>query len=93
MNADLIRRVSITVPDGRRSLQYTLLSDAPESGIPGGTLYGIRITLYDGAGVLLDEAEVCGMTTDRGAAVRLLDLLIRNTVTPCALQDVLEDLS
>ena len=92
MNAEPIRTVPFTVPDGRRTLQYTLLSDIPAPGIPGGPLYGIRISLSDDAGVLLDEAEIRGMTPDRSAVLALLDLLIRNTVTPCTLQDVLEDL-
>ncbi len=92
MNAGLIRRVPFSVPEGHRILQYALLTDTPEPGIPGGTLYGIRISLYDTAGVLLDEAEVRGMTPEREAAAGLLDLLIRCTVTPCALQDVLADL-
>ncbi len=92
MNASLIRRIPFSTPDGYRTLQYTLLADTPGPGTPGGTLYGIRVSLYDADGVPLDESECCGITPDRDEIVRYLDLLIRNTVTPCALRDVLDDL-
>ena len=93
MNEYLIRRIPYSTPDGCRTLEYTLLADMPGPGVPGGTLYGIRISMYDAAGALADEAERFGLTPCRETAVRYLDLLIRNTVSPCTLQDVLDDLT
>lgn len=72
-------------------LIYTLLegrcSEEEFRSIP---VYGIRTELlYDGK--LTDSCEVCDVTTKKDMAAGLLELLSRNTVTPCTLKDVVED--
>lgn len=48
--------------------------------------YGVRIRGQDG-----DEAEVPNITVSISRIDELVDLLVRNTVTPCALRGVVDD--
>lgn len=48
--------------------------------------YGVKIAEKDG-----DGAEIADITVSSTRIEQLLDLLVRNTVTPCTLYSVVED--
>lgn len=48
--------------------------------------YGVCIREQDG-----ETEEIPNITASAGRIDELLDLLVRNTVTPCTLRDVVED--
>ena len=48
--------------------------------------YGVRICEQDG-----EEERVPHITVSAARIDELMDLLVRNTVTPCTLRDVVED--
>lgn len=51
--------------------------------------YGVKIVLRRDGGC--EEARADGLTDSHAAVLALLDLLRRNTVTPCTLGDILSD--
>lgn len=48
--------------------------------------YGVRVREQDG-----EVQEVANITVNLSRIDELMDLLVRNTVTPCTLRDVVED--
>ena len=64
-------------------MRYYLLAE--EFGNMGES-YGVRIDSGDG-----DSASLRGITLSQCKILLLMDLIMRNTVTPVALQDVVED--
>ena len=72
-------------------LVYHLLASQKElEEIGTVTVYGIGIELKRGDTVM-DAAQVADITSQNDTAQRLFECFVRNTVTPCTLQDVAED--
>ncbi len=66
-----------------RQMTYYLLA---EENLEGAEQYGVRVESETG-----DRAEVRKVTISSRSILELLGLLMRNTVTPVSLQDVIED--
>lgn len=66
-----------------RQMTYYLLA---EENLEGAEQYGVRVESETG-----DRAEVRKVTISSRSILELLGLLMRNTVTPVGLRDVIED--
>ncbi len=53
--------------------------------------YGIIIRTFS-KNALLDEVIVQNITASKERIMSIQDLLVRNTVTPCTLRDILDDI-
>lgn len=66
-----------------RQMTYYLLA---EENLEGAEQYGVRVESETG-----DRAEVRKVTISSRSILELMGLLMRNTVTPVSLRDVIED--
>ncbi len=66
-----------------RQMTYYLLA---EENLEGTEQYGVRVESETG-----DRAEVRKVTISSRSILELMGLLMRNTVTPVSLRDVIED--
>ena len=66
-----------------RQVTYYLLA---EENLEGTEQYGVRVESETG-----DRAEVRKVTISSRSILELMGLLMRNTVTPVSLRDVIED--
>ncbi len=88
-----IRRIS-------RRLMRRVIYTIPGHGVVRGFLWRVKADARcgdaDGYSVSLKGLGTCGcgmLGRDQTRAERIFELLVRNTVTPCALRDVLEELT
>ncbi len=76
----------LMLPEGIAELTYRVLTNGEE----GAQLYSLYVTLeFDGD---LDSEFVYGVTCSREEMLSLLNLLARNTVTPCTLYEILSEI-
>ena len=87
MKDELICEIPYPTPEGAFILRYELLSD-PKSGA-----YGIRVVKYDAADRPCEQADMFPLPGGRTRTLALLRRLIRGSVPPCTLREVLEDLA
>lgn len=80
---------TVTADDrgNHRSYEYSILIDEMEIGRFSCESYGVKILERDTGGV----AAVSHLTVSAARADQLVRMLIRNTVTPTALSDVIQD--
>lgn len=73
------------------SFEYCLLAEEAEAG---GTVigenYGVQITSFSG-GTVQETRSIPGLTVSAQRIHALMDLLVRNCVTPVSLDGVVED--
>lgn len=75
----------------RYSLEYCLLAEEAEAGgTVVGESFGVQITSFSG-GAVRESRSVPNLTVSAQRIHELLDLLVRNCVTPVSLDDVVED--
>ncbi len=70
------------------SLTYTLWKFRGEGAF--GTVFSVTVSAIKGT--YSDEKNAYDITRNKRRAGKIFDLLVRNTVTPCTLIDVLEDI-
>ena len=87
MKEEFVSGIPYPTPEGAFTLHYVFLSD-PESGA-----YGIRVVKHDAAGRTCEQADVFPLSGGRAGVLRLLRRLIKGSVPPCTLREVLEDLA
>ncbi|MDR3552248.1 MAG: DUF6514 family protein [Clostridia bacterium] len=91
MHEVIIKSVLPCEGQGSNELLYSLLENTcMAEGLEGTPVFGIRAELVSG-GSVIDSSEVRDITPSRNKATVLMDLLAKNTVTPCTLKDVIED--
>jgi hypothetical protein len=61
---------------------------------PALVTYGIKVNKYsmDSKGTLIDTADATHVTTSLDTACEIIDILVRNAVTPISLHDVISDI-
>ena len=69
-------------------LTYTLYRS--KFKIDGRRIFSVKITLADEVGAY--DAFACDITRNRSRAFQIYNLLCKGTVTPCTLNDILEDI-
>lgn len=69
-------------------ISYTLTEMCGEGVFA--TVFSVTVSVKKGT--YSDEASAWDITRDRVRAEELFDLLVRNTVTPCTLRDILSDI-
>ena len=87
MKEETIGSIPYPTPEGAFTLRYDLLSDS-RSGA-----YGIRVVKCGAAGRPCDRADVFPISGSRPRALALLQRVMRGSVPPCTLREVLEDLT
>ncbi len=87
MKEETICEIPYPTPEGAFTLRYDLLSD------PKSRAYGIRVLKYDTADRPCEQADVFPLPGGRAGVLRLLRRLIKGSVPPCTLREVLEDLA
>lgn len=80
------RRRQLILPDGRAELCYQLFTGRRDNR----QIYSLYVTLVRDSHAESDF--VFDIARSREASAGLLDLLFRNTVTPCTLREVLSEL-
>ena len=76
--------------DGLGTLSYILLHERITTAEGKLSAYGVEIALHSARGE--KTASACNITTSRRKMEHILAVLCRNTVTPCVLHEVLEEL-
>ena len=94
-------RVALTAGNnGRYELYYQLIEtfripdsllEKDNAGQIGGSCYSLMILEYIG-GVCEDSSFAYDVTDEKGKALEIFELLVNETVTPCTLTDILEDI-
>ena len=87
MKEETIGSIPFLTPEGAFILRYDLLSD------PGSGAFGIRVVKCGAAGRPCDRADVFPISGSRPRALALLQRVMRGSVPPCTLREVLEDLT
>lgn len=82
-----IKEKTVNLYGGIR-VQYFLLKGM--SAETGNSVYSILCVEYDGD-TLTDSEFIFDITSDAAAAERIYNIILRNTVTPCCLFDVFDN--
>lgn len=80
------RRCQLMLPEGRAELCYQLFTGSDENC----RIYSLYVTLALDS--YYESDFVFDIARSREASVGLMELLSRNTVTPCTLREVLSEL-
>ena len=76
---------------GTEELDCTLYYELTSKKVPGGMLYGAKVTKCENGGKIVEEAQVQHISTDKQTAENFLQLICDNTVTPCVLWEIAEE--
>lgn len=88
LNQSATQELIRTIERGGFTIVYRLLESV--NPMERRSVFSVTISIQKGN--YHDERTAFDIARNRRAALRILDILQRNTVTPCALFDVLEDI-
>ena len=88
MTVRFIQRIPYSTQEVLQTLSYFLLEDTDSALVR----YGVRVLRCDAQGCRVEQASCPHMTSHLAEAESILSLLIRGSVPPCTLREILEDL-